>query len=257
MYTEEAAAEMNRGIEELLTWFQQFKLSFADRRFRSERGYEHAYHGLLRRSATISHCLQAVFQQIPPRLEGIPESRSIANAEALIQASIFNLFGALDNLAWIWISESNLRRENGQELPRRQIGLGPGYDVVRASLSQTVRDELTALNDWFAHIEDFRHALAHRIPLYIPPYAIPEAAVEEYNQLSHQMRLARNRDEYSELERRQMTLVHFSPVITHSIFDQPAQKVRFHPQLIANFRTLRQITESIFLEIDKLPMRQA
>jgi hypothetical protein len=41
---------------------------------------------------------------------------------------------------------------------------------VRTSLSQEFQDYLKALEAW--HLADLRQALAHRIPLYIPPYVI-------------------------------------------------------------------------------------
>ena len=67
-----------------------------------------------------------------------------------------NLFGALDNLAWIWVSEKPLK------VGKREIGLGPKCELVRISFSPEMRDFLIGLDAWFAHIIDFRDALAHR-----------------------------------------------------------------------------------------------
>ncbi len=91
-----------------------------------------------------------------------------------------NVFGALDNLAWIWVSEKPLK------VARRQIGLGPKCEFVRASFSDEMRDYLTGLGDWFDHIIDFRDALAHRIPLYIPPYIVSQDNDAKYQALEDQ-----------------------------------------------------------------------
>lgn len=253
LYTEEAAAQMTAEIAELNRWERQFKLSFVERRFRTQRGREYAFHGLLRRIGTISHCLEAVFREVPPRFNGIPERGSLKTAESMIQAFVFNVFGALDNLAWVWVSESNLRRPNGLELSPRQIGLGPRCTIVRESFSEGYRSTLNDLGDWFAHIEDFRHALAHRIPIYIPPYTVPEGVLEEYRRLERAKLLCCNADEYAGLERQVLNIVHFSPIMTHSLLEPMARTVRFHPQLIGSFKALRVTTEGLFAEFERLP----
>jgi ATP-dependent DNA ligase len=56
-----------------------------------------------------------------------------------IQSFVMNVFGALDILAWIWVSEKTL------EIGRRDIGLGPKCASVCASLSQETRDYLAGL----------------------------------------------------------------------------------------------------------------
>lgn len=155
------------------------------------------------------------------------------------------------------MSESNLRQPNGRELSPRQIGLGSQCTIVRGSLSEGYRVTLADLSDWFSHIEDFRHALAHRIPIYIPPYAVPECVAEQYERLQQAMLAARSAQERTNLEAQVLAIVRFRPVMTHSLFDPAAREVRFHPQLIGSFKALRVLTEGMFAELERLPLAEA
>jgi hypothetical protein len=84
------------------------------------------------------------------------------DATIYIQAFIMNAFGALDNLAWIWVTEKPLN------VGKMETGLGPKCKSVRASFTPETQAYLSELDDWFVHIVDFRDALSHRIALYIP-----------------------------------------------------------------------------------------
>jgi hypothetical protein len=53
---------------------------------------------------------------------------------------------------------------------REDWGLRPKNEIVMASLDVDVRKYLNSMDRWFEYLENYRHALAHQIPLYIPPY---------------------------------------------------------------------------------------
>ncbi len=114
-----------------------------------------------------------------------------------------NVFGALDNLAWIWVSEKSLA------IDQMKIGLGPKCKAVRASFSPEMQDYLSKLEPWFAHIVDFRDALAHRIPLFVPPYCVPDANDDEYMALDARKLATRDADEYERIKAEQLKLVVF------------------------------------------------
>jgi hypothetical protein len=40
-----------------------------------------------------------------------------------IQAFVFNVFGSIDNLAWIWVQEKSLAKEDGSAIPSAWVGL--------------------------------------------------------------------------------------------------------------------------------------
>ena len=76
-----------------------------------------------------------------------------------------------------------------------------------------------------------RHALAHRIPLYIPPYVIRDADVAAYHELAGKMNdaiKAQDLSAYDALSAERLSLGRFQPWISQS-FAKGAKPVVFHP----------------------------
>lgn len=73
---------------------------------------------------------------------------------------------------------------SGQPLNRNDIGLRPKSKKVRASLPQDLRDYLGGHDAWFGYLEDYRDALAHSVPLYIPPRGLGPAEQDEHNRIA-------------------------------------------------------------------------
>jgi hypothetical protein len=127
------------------------------------------------------HMVQTVFELLPPTQESIPEKATVMDATACIQNFVMNAFGCLENLSWIWVLENNVRGKGGAELGKLEVGLGKPH--VRKSFSAEFKAFLDGNQDWLANLISFRDGLAHRIPLYIPPYVIEEAAAEQHKAL--------------------------------------------------------------------------
>lgn len=155
-----------------------------------------------------------------------------------------NVFGALDNLAWIWVSEKSLA------IDQMKIGLGPKCKAVRASFSPEMQDYLSKLEPWFAHIVDFRDALAHRIPLFVPPYCVPDANDDEYMALDARKLATRDADEYERIKAEQLKLVVFQPVMKHTLQDKKPPVV-FHFQLLQDFVTVEEIGQKLLVELNR------
>src|SRR3546814_10916617 len=91
---------------------------------------------------------------------------------------------AIDNLAHIWCAEMPVTSPSGQPLNRNDIGLRPKSKKVRASLPQELQDYLSGHEEWFRYLENYRDALAHREPFYIPPRGLGPAEQEEHNRIA-------------------------------------------------------------------------
>jgi hypothetical protein len=107
--------------------------------------------------------------------------------------------------------------------------------------------------DWFELMGDFRDALAHRISLYIAPYAITTSNKGAFEQLQAQIEAAANRKdpaEYLRLSEEQQKLGLFLPWIQHSFTEGSAQ-IYFHGQIIADFRTVEDIAVHLLAELKK------
>jgi hypothetical protein len=194
----------------------------------------------------MTRCVERVFELLPPEQDALPEQDSLIDRTICIQAFVMNVFGALDNLAWIWVSEKPLA------VDRIEIGLGPKCKAVRASFSPEMRDYLSKskLERWFAHIVDFRDALAHLIPLYIPPYCVPDANDAAYMALGARKLATRDEDEYERIKAEQLELVVFQPVMKHTLQDNNPPVV-FHFQLLQDFATVEEIGQKMLGELER------
>lgn len=250
-FTKDALAKMRVDCAQVPEKSQALKEAFIVRQYLTPRAKEFAHHGLARRIETLARCIDIIFASLPPDREEIPDGDSLKDAMIVIQAFVFNAFGALDNLAWIWISEKGVTRRDGSQMPDSWVGFGKKNTRVRQSLSKEFQSYLTGLNSWFAHLEDFRHALAHRIPLYIVPYVVPEAKQKEYDEFSQLMAQTREPGEYERLKADQRKLVQFAPWMTHS-YGEKAKRVVFHPQMLSDFNTIEEMARKLLVELDRI-----
>lgn len=225
--------------------------------FRKEKSRTLAAHGLVRRISTLVRCMERVYELVPLDAEA-PARQDTDDAAIFLQAFIINEYGAIDNLARLWVWESDLTKPNGGAIPQMHIGLTSGCEVVRGSLSQNFQQYLVATDPWFAYLENYRHALAHRVPLYIPPKRFDEAAAARYHELeAEQMQALKGHhfDKFDELMDEQSALGVFEPWMMHSYgpADDDGQPVRFHPQMIADLGTVVELAEKMMDELEALP----
>ena len=253
MYSEQQVAGLNREAARIPIRIRRMMLDMPYRDLRSELAREYFTQGFMRRMTTVGRCVQRVYELIPPDTVAVPEQDTRKDTEIAIQSFVFNVFGALDNLAWVWVSEAGISRENGQPLRRHEVGLHQRCRVVRESFSADFQRRLIEFDAWYEVLLNFRHALAHRIPLYIPPFCVDPDNAEDYGRLEEEKNAALLRvdvAEYERLEAAQMLLVHFMPFITYSITEDPG-RIAFHGQLIADFNTVDDLRVRLMDEVNQ------
>jgi hypothetical protein len=181
------------------------------------KSHEYISQGFVRRLGTLQRCIENVYSIYPPERSDIPSREEWVDLAINLQSFVFNIFGCIDNLAWVWATERQLMTESGGSL--RPMDISFQKKLLRKTLPAEFRDYLDSLRDWFRNMEDFRHALAHRIPLYVPPYTVAPADVERHNELEKQKGQAIERRDFNEWERldaEQTSLGTFTPAMTHS-----------------------------------------
>lgn len=222
-------------------------LNFMRLRLQKEKAQEYAQHGFMRRFGTLRRCIDNAFALVPPSTEVIPEKNVLYDAQINVQAFFANVYGSIDNLAWMWVYEKGLEKT----IDKRRVGLREQNTQLRATLSTAFQDYLRSRDDWMQHVIEYRDALAHRVPLYIPPGNVRPKDVETYNRLERQMNDALNRanpDEYRVLLAEQSKLLFFRPVITHSATETTAL-YPFHVQMIADFLTIEEFGFKMLAEL--------
>jgi hypothetical protein len=150
--------------------------------FKNEKAREYALHGFARRLGVMLRAIEIVFDKVPPDLATIPGRDDLNDATIAIHAFITNVFGCIDNLAWVWALEKSALDARGKPLGKRDIGIDP-QQRLWTSLPTTLQQTLTGNKLWFGAMRDYRDSLSHRIPLYIPPHIVPHAAENKYREL--------------------------------------------------------------------------
>ena len=169
-----------------------------------------------------------------------------------LQAFVTNVFGCIDNLANIWVCEKGLTAEDRTPLPDSRIGLRPENGAVLDSLSPEFAGHLKELGPWFEYLDDFRHALEHRVPLYIPRDSVPEEKLRQYGEIGERIKEAERRKDHAAADRltdERDALISFFP-ITAQAFGENADKVVFHFQMASDFNTVEEIARRLLLEFD-------
>ena len=226
---------------------------YLKRTYNDPRAREYARHGFSRRLQTLVRCIDKTFEILPPDRVALPTSEELTDTNINLQAFVFNVFGSVDNLAWIWVAEKNLTKNDGSPIPNERVGLRKKNKLVRDSFSPEFQEYLNGLDDWFDHQENFRHALAHRIPLYVPPYVITDDKEAAYRDFEDRKTDALNRgalEDYDRLSAEQDALGVFMPVMTHS-FEEDAKPVVFHRQILADFNTIEELGRKMLEELDR------
>jgi hypothetical protein len=74
---------------------------------------EYVRHGFLRRLGTLQRCIQNIYFAYPPERSDIPSRNECVDLAINLQSFIFNVFGCIDNLAWVWAIENELTADLG------------------------------------------------------------------------------------------------------------------------------------------------
>lgn len=251
-FQDEEIEDLRVGLAEVWPKFEALRERIVVRQFKTDAAREHADHGLARRLGTMVRCIEQVFALLPPDLGSIPDRDTTIDATINIQAFVMSAFGCCENIAWIWVQERGVRLPNNNPLPPARVGLGPNYPAVRDSLTPGFRAYLDNRADWFELLKSFRDALAHRIPLYIPPFTIDPAKTGDYQALgaaaSTALR-AHDFERYESLLAGQKALTCFQPIMAHSLTGGGV--VVFHAQLLADFATIEEMAGVLFDELDR------
>lgn len=253
LYSEKHVKDLQDGLAELRAKYEELLVGFVGRKYSNPRAQEHASQGFARRLNILKRSIENVFDILPPERVDVPERDEITDATINIHAFLFNVFGSLDNLAWIWVLERGVLVAKGKPLRHSQVGLGSKCEAVRESFRQEFKDYLQTLDRWFNGMESFRHALAHRIPLYIPPFTVDPKKVDEYHRLDALKADAVRRLDFTENDRlsvEQMKLAKFSPLYAHS-FEERSPQVAFHAQLLADFATVHELGRRMIVELGR------
>jgi hypothetical protein len=149
-YSDEALKEMKTGYQSIHGKLNHLVEKYFLLNLTTSRAKEFATEGFPRRLKIMVRCIDNVFGTLPPDRVALPSRDELSDATINIQSFLFNVFGSIDNLAWIWMCERGQKRADGTPIPDTHVGLGPNNSSVRATLSRDFQEYLAGLEKWFA-----------------------------------------------------------------------------------------------------------
>jgi hypothetical protein len=240
--------EVEEKLGTLLPKYNKILLKLPFTRFQQAKATEYFRHGFVRRMGTLMRCVDNVFALIPMDTEDVPNQNVRRDAEINIQSFFANVYGCVDNLAWVWVYEKGL----DTKIRRNSVGLRAKHTEVRSTLSAGFQDYLVKLDPWLDYIVEYRDALAHRIPVYVPPGGVPVRHADAYSSLERSLQEALyvrgDADEYERLSAEQNKLLVFQSLISHSVTETTAHYA-FHVQMVVDFMTVDEMGNRMLDEL--------
>ncbi len=263
-YSDEMLAKLDKAVEGLLPSFGIVS-DYLLHKFQADGvAREYIEHGFLRRLNIMRQCIERIDDICPPNTCKLSGAEVAVDIAIFLQAFYIHLYGAFENLARVSVEIGDTNLSENEKRQSSFLKKKPGKNVKKA-LPGTLRAYLATGKTaaWRDHLNSFRHSLAHRIPLYIPPSSIRPEDLKRYNELedkrgerirevmklagflqnshenaSYKLKMAKMyRKGADYIKSMQSDLEFFYPVATHS-FAEESGFVGFHAQVISNWNTI-------------------
>jgi len=249
----------NQALDELTSKYAEVddiyrrlvnRLQLLLRNIRDRKAQEYLLHGVARRLSILTRCIHNIFRIFPVDRRKLLTSKELTDVDINLHAFTVNVTGLLDNLAWVFAYENDLVGDPKEEkLGKKDIGLF--NDRTKSFLPANLKAylETQPIKDWYSdHSKNYRDALAHRIPLYVPPFTIDNKHEQKYFELEAKKKsldftIESNFLLHDQLHATQRGLGKPSLIFTHS-FDEGSEPRVLHAQMIIDYLTIEEIIYS-------------
>lgn len=238
----EKYSEINRIHDRLMV-----RLFAVSSRICDPKAQEHLTQGVARRLGILTRCIHNIFNIFPVQRTKLFAPEELTDLEINLHAFFVNISGLFDNLAWVFVIENGLVGDSKQgKLNKKDIGLF--LKKAQSHFPENLRSYLNSerIAKWYSeYSKNYRDALAHRIPMYIPPFVIFEEDQQVYVALEEEIqRLAYATSRSSladELRAKQRELGKLSLIFKHS-YEEESLPVFMHSQIIIDYLTVEEVT---------------
>ncbi|WP_024299669.1 hypothetical protein [Methylomicrobium lacus] len=244
-YTEDQAAHLLLEERNIARELQELMLQtvFQGNSAADARVKEHLLHGAARRIRVLRRSIENVFYLFPPSAQCPLPRMDLDDVQINLHAFVINLSGIFDNWAWAYVLRHNLEAKIGG---RMKVGLF--LESTRRYLPSELRECLSSKESsgWHGdYLKSFRDALAHRIPLYVPPAQFTPAERERYSRLeSEKVECIRamNWARLEEIDREQPAIGAPCFTFLHSFAEDAAPTMLYlHPQILTDARSVVEV----------------
>jgi hypothetical protein len=182
-YTEDQIAQLAAEYISALKGLEDLALNCIRHGQRIDNPYvqEHMLHGAGRRISILRRAILNIYSDFPPETKQKISKDALSNVQLNLQAFVINLYGVFDNFAWAYVLRHGLEADVGSH-----NRIGAFSTQTQRFLPNPIRTylEMPETTNWFGHyLKEYRDSLAHRIPLYIPPFIVTNEESERFNSL--------------------------------------------------------------------------
>jgi hypothetical protein len=240
-YTEAGVTSLVQGHFEVDKDFASLLMRVAEESatLTNPRAKEFLVEGVARRLHILRRALQNIFTLFPPSDVRRIEDERLMDAQISLHAFVINVYGLLDNLAWAFLWRHGLEKS----INRKQVGMFSPQ--MTPHWPNEIRHYVAATMSWFTkYLKNYRDALAHRIPLYIPPASFTKDEAARWEALEEEQLAAIQAHDWRRvdaLRREEHHLGAACPMFNHSFDDSEASTMVFlHPQVLSDAKTVLQ-----------------
>ena len=208
---------------------------------KNDKAKEYLFHGVARRLDVIERCVENIYSLFPLRRETLLSREELKDVDINLHAFFVNIFGLLENMAWVVVHEN----DSAERISKKGVGL---YKTeTQELLKDGFRDYLNAdrMKKWHdEYLKDYRDALAHRIPLYVPPKRLTSSQQEQDVSLDNAIREAIRDRDFNKMNSLESTADYVgdpAPFFVHSLSETEYKYVVLHAQVITDFGTVEEI----------------
>jgi hypothetical protein len=211
----------------------------------NERAKEYILHGVSRRLGLLQRCIDKIFMLFPAnRMEKLTQSDR-QDLEINLHAFLINIYGIIENIGLALAYENDLiENKSAQKLHIKEINLFNKrfQNLLNPKLKEYLTED--TIGKWYIeYAKNYRDALAHRIPPYVPPAALNDEEQRRFKDLDKELQsltYEKDLERIEAIQDEQDSLGSSNPLFVHSFFEK-AKPVYLHPQLIADYRTVEEI----------------
>jgi len=210
-------------------------------KLKEEKAKEYLHHGVGRRLEVIERCIENIFLIFPVERKNLLCHDELIDVAINLHAFFVNIFGLLDNLAWVLIYEKQL----AGIIDKKKVGLFK--KETKKHFPSEFRQYLDSgeMKIWHKqYLTNYRDALSHRIPLYVPPQTLNTEQKKKVEQIENTIVdciRSRDFDALNKLRIEQKNIGSVCPFFIHALSEN--KYVVLHAQLIADFNTIEEIVE--------------
>lgn len=216
---------------------------------KTDKAKEYLSHGVMRRMGIMMRSIENVFTIFPIERINLLSMDELRDVDINLHAFCINIFGLLDNLAWVLIHE----KQPAAKIDKMSVGLYK--EKTQEYLTEEFRRYLNSerMKKWYAeYLTNYRDALSHRIPLYVPPKTLTPEQASQVKQIENKIAdcyKSCDLDMIEKLCKEQDSIGDVCFLVSHAFSE--SKSIVLHAQLIADFNTIEEIVEKyceMFLE---------